>query len=118
MQKLATRRKVAPLLGLRNYGFYHGNKYGNTNWKSPHFAAILSQRASMPRLALARTRDLCELSGKAILRDDQESGFPYLHDFGLHGLPPHLPLMRACSFPASVLGPVDNPPWNLQRPFA
>lgn len=65
----------------------------------------------------ARAHDLCELYGKARPRDGQELCFPYLYDFGFRGLPPRLPLMRACSFPASVFGPVDSPPWNLQRPF-
>jgi hypothetical protein len=41
-----------------------------------------------------------------------------VHDYGFFffGLPPFLPLILACSFPASVVGPVDGPPCHLQRP--
>ena len=31
--------------------------------------------------------------------------------------PPSLPLIRACSLPASVVGPVDLPPWSLHLPL-
>lgn len=42
--------------------------------------------------------------------------FIHLYDFGFLGRPPFRPLMRACSFPASVVGPVEHPPCHLHRP--
>lgn len=40
----------------------------------------------------------------------------YGSGFCFFGLPPFLPLMRDCSLPASVFGPVEQPPCHLQRP--
>lgn len=41
----------------------------------------------------------------------------YKTGFGSFGLPPFRPLMRDCSLPASVFGPVEQPPCHLQRPL-
>jgi hypothetical protein len=41
-----------------------------------------------------------------------------IHDYGFcfFGLPPFLPLIRACSFPSSVVGPLEQQPCHLHRP--
>lgn len=48
------------------------------------------------------------------------STFISLYDSGFcfFGLPPFRPLMRDCSLPASVFGPVLKPPCHLQRPLS
>lgn len=76
---------------------------------------------------IIRWRRECLLSCRVLVRDgvlfDQVARnrslvFSAPHGLGFRrGLPPLRPLMRDCSRPASEVGPVLNPPWNLHLPL-